>query len=384
MKKRLITLSKTTAAMLLAAAAFTLFSCDDDAAKKLSFEDVYGRKEWKVISDYPSGYFYIDRSKDLSLEKLSGSSPLEGGTQPEEPTPDSYRITLNGTDPYIATQRLLTMLPTANAPVLSFKYKSNRAVNMDIALNTTEKTVDSKLFTLEQAADEKEYSFDLTIMIEKGGWGDVASNFVISFEQNDGAVIEIKDIRLRPYNVEEAGRFYLYGKSSTLSADYEDITEYDTPSMQAFTLTGNGQVGGGFVWQAQFQVLFTSLVTERLTPEMHYLTFEYKCGDPVPSSGDPFFGTLFLVNESLGPQGAPEIKFRVGWDNPPGNGVVAYSKEWQKETIDLNTLTNTWGGGRFSDLYAPFYPLTPRAPRFGMSTGDIGRPTSFRGMHLHK
>lgn len=339
-----------TSALIIYSLGFT--SCEDDSDPyKLSFQDIYGREDWEVKSDYPSGYYFIERSKDMQVEKLSTS----------ESTGDSYKITLDGASPSFSSQRLLTQL---NGMVLSFVYTSSEKLQVSISMDNTDKIVNSKLFDMEATSTPKEYSFDLGILIDNGNWGGVASSYTISFEQNDGAELTIDKMQIRQRNQAEINAatkvHYIegfFGEGGKTVITYE--TEIFTYGKSAFRYHPTNNEWNNN--QAQ-----SDLISENLPRTYDKFSFEYK-------SATNFTMWFFYVASE------------------PGRMTISRgaATDWTKVTVNLNAASLAEGGpdnatptGRLNDIWNAGAPPAPRRFRIDISAG--GQDVLLRGVSLHE
>ncbi len=299
-------------------------------------------------------------------------------------------LTASGTDGDIYTFSSISAGATATTEtvdyiipgkVLSFTYTSTQAVNMRIALNSAE----SKLFPLEPTATEKEYSFDLSLLMTKGLWNNTVSGLTITFETG-GSTIVMKDLMIRLHNASELNSLYMYGlNGDPLFALYEDITEYDTPGMQAFRLTST-TVG----WN--HANIWIGSLDERLTSDMRYFSFEFKTESG--AANDRLHLALRLA-------AGARVSLFATYGDAMQFGYMSgnqYSATWRKVTVDLSALTATdeqgvplWSraGPLFPDHYAASIPFAPSRPlHFGVLTshaeGGEGVAVCFRGLHFHK
>lgn len=334
---------------VLSVSLFSLYSCENnEEPHKLSFQDIYGRESWTVESDYPSGYFYIERSKDINVEELSDSP--ETGKQ--------YKLTLEGADPSFSSQRILTQL---NGMVLSFLYTSTDVLQMSISMDNTDKIVNSKLFELKATQTPTEYSFDLGMLLEMGNWGGVASSFTISFQQKDGAVVTIDRLQIRQRNQAEINAatnvFYLdgfYGEKNTVITYETDIYTYGMTTFR-YHPTNNE-------WNNN--VAQSDMITQNVPKSYSKFSFEYKA----ESSFTMWF--FYVLNEDGRMTITPDA-----------------SSEWKKVTIDMNAAPEDGGpdngaSGRFDNIWAGGDPTVPRRFRIDISAG--GKDVMLRGVSLHE
>ncbi len=107
--------------------------------------------------NFPKGYFYIKDSNNLTVEE-EASSPTTGYT---------YKLTATGADASFTTQRVADGI---SDKVLTFEYKSGKAISLAIVLDDITQTV-YKIKPLSAASQWTTYSFDLGQQIAEAAWG---------------------------------------------------------------------------------------------------------------------------------------------------------------------------------------------------------------------
>lgn len=133
------------------------------------------------------GYFKIDTYKDLEYTSSGYSGPS-----------GEFTVTTTGTAPSFKTNVLKTA--TTN-PVLSFKYKSNEAVDLKLAVNGNASSY--KIASLSAASDWTDYSFDLGMLISKNSWTEISS-IELFIGEKAGTEISFTDFYIRTRNDSEA------------------------------------------------------------------------------------------------------------------------------------------------------------------------------------
>lgn len=369
---------------LLWSAIMIVTACQKSEPAKLDFKDIFGREDWEVRSNYPEGFFYIERYNDMDVVKLAGSSPKSTkavseqlDSDSEDMIPDSYAIRLTGENPSLTSQMILSELPE-EAYVLSIKYTSTVQLEASVTLNTTNGFTTSRLFSFEATAEEREYTFDLQLMREEIGWGNFASNFTIDFARNDGAEFTLKDIQVRARTTPEVqalDAFYINEYLPT-RANVEYVTEYKTIGYTTVRLTPLSTPGDFLAMTPQ--------IGQQIPKEYSKLTFTYKfeLGN-IPISNPAFHFWLAVVP----PYGRAKI------EGP--NGLIA-DNEWHTITIDLNSTTgglnsilncSDYPGGYVNFMWSDpgkYLPL-PRALRIEFpDQSKKAEAVYLRGLKLHK
>ena len=116
------------------------------------------RRRRRRRSELPKGYFYIKDSNNLTVEE-EASSPTTGYT---------YKLTATGADASFTTQRVADGI---SDKVLTFEYKSGKAISLAIVLDDITQTV-YKIKPLSAASQWTTYSFDLGQQIAEAAWAD--------------------------------------------------------------------------------------------------------------------------------------------------------------------------------------------------------------------
>ena len=156
------------------------------------------------------GYFKIDTYNDLEYTS-SGYIGPQG----------EFTVTTTGSAPSFKTN---VLAQATTSPVLHFNYKSNKAIDLMLAVNG--KATQYKIASLSATTQETDYSFDLGMLMSNNSWSEFTSLELFLGDQS-GAEITFSDFTLRGRNDDETklseSMFLVFSGSS--GATLKDVTE---------------------------------------------------------------------------------------------------------------------------------------------------------------
>ena len=250
---------------------FALTSCKKDEPVQPSYKDIYGY-DYSAAAKPMNGSFFIKKAVDLTFEESDKTDSTA-----------TYRITTNGPEPSFTTVRIGGVL-NLNAVVLTFSYKTDKAISPVINLDPTKAGAEANLGSMEVSSEWKEYSWDLGDakgLIANSKWGVVGSYFILTLNSDNPAIpahIELKNIRFRNRTAAEE-TFANTGLWLTLTdagggsfSNFQDITSQEggynlfTRSAYSYKLTNNTNY-----------IRTTDLPRAFLPGEQYHIKFDYKC-----------------------------------------------------------------------------------------------------------
>ena len=293
--------------------------------------------------NFPKGYFYIKDSNNLTVEE-EASSPTTGYT---------YKLTATGADASFTTQRVADGI---SDKVLTFEYKSGKAISLAIVLDDITQTV-YKIKPLSAASQWTTYSFDLGQQIAEAAWGGIGSRFRLVIGDGAGTELELRNLHIRARNAEEstlaAALFLgLQTESANQLGRFEDLTDYFSYETGYSYLYEPSEPEAG---KPDDPYIFTASLTRDIAADENYLSFEYKCAKSASLE-------LFL-------------QIAAGGSIP--NLSIPASNDWKSITFDLTAgkaqvLQNFPNAGKKGDRL-----------RFDINNIN-GTPLYIRAIRLHK
>lgn len=259
---------KNTVIIISTLFSAALWSCTESDPVELSFEDVYGRPGWEIETADTTKYYYIARENDLTWEQVEGTGDASY----------VYKLSTTGSEPSITTQRLLT---STSAKVLSFKYKSSKTITPFVQLDLRDEETLSKMWDMEAATEWTDFTFDMSIIAEMCGWGTQGSSVKITFGNEPGIDIEIKDIEVRnhisPEQRKREAFYWLFenGKLDGGMSGYDNLTDPQIKTYGAQTYS--------FVCDpsSSYSRACADPRAREITADENQIHFEYMCDEPV-------------------------------------------------------------------------------------------------------
>lgn len=216
--------------------------------------------------------------------------------------------------------------------VLSFKYKSSKAVQMKIQLNDNAKAI-SELWELQPAAEWTDYAFDMELMARIFKWNKSAGSdyFTLTFVDAAGASIEISELEIRSRTPEEQVPFdntywlSYTGESVGLSI-FEDLTTCYAPGHLTYRL-GYPAVSG----YTQEERGILQQVDRTLDIDMKYIEFEF-----FVEGGAADYQTLFTRFKYT------TTDWFMCWNWDCGASLYYQFNTWTPKVLNMNKASDVW------------------------------------------
>lgn len=260
-------MKKTVAYLLI----MTFVACSEQMPVQLSYEDIYGYP-YSSRPTPSNGSFFIKLANQLTFQESDKTDSTA-----------TYSIVTTGASPGFTTARIGGVL-NSSASVLSFMYKTDKAITPTIILDVTKANATGKMAPMTVSSEWKEYSWDLGSsqgLIAINNWGGVGSYFKINFGIENPAIpanIELKNLKFRKRTAAEE---MFANKGLWLS-----FTDKESDQISAFTDI-TAQEGGfnlftrnsySFKLLKNTNYIRTQPLERTFLPnEQFRLKFEYKC-----------------------------------------------------------------------------------------------------------